>query len=132
MLLVASLLQFIYLLVYFYAAIRYIVVFFLPLLLIAYITIWTFDKQIRQMRIIRFSFWILIIGLAIATFGIVFFAGFDIPPQYLRLGNPQLFGTLYSFWNHQYNQIITLIGVPAAFAGTLARITARVIGKFSR
>jgi hypothetical protein len=46
--------------------------------------------------------------------------------------NPQLFGALYTIWNHQYNQVIAMLGKPEIFAGTVARITAGVVGKFNR
>jgi hypothetical protein len=132
MLLVASLLQFTFLLFYFYSAMRYIPDFYMPLLLGAYFIIWAVDQQIKHIPVLRWLFWLVIIGLAIATAGIGFFAGFDIPPQFLRIENPHLFGSLATFWNHQYNQVIALIGEPAALAGALARITARVLGIFSR
>jgi len=132
MLLVASLLQFIFLLFYFYSAMRYISDFIIPLLLGIYILIWEFDKQIRHIPHLRWLFWLVIIGLSIATIGIGFFAGFDIPPQYIRSENPQLFGILTTFWNHQYNQVIILLGKPAALAGTLVRISALLVGKFFR
>lgn len=111
---------------------RYIPDFYIPLLLGAYFIIWAFDQQIKHIPVLRWLFWLVIISLAIATAGIGFFAGFDIPPQFLRIENPHLFGSLATFWNHQYNQVIALIGEPAAWSGTLARITARVLGIFSR
>jgi hypothetical protein len=130
MLLIACSMQFVFLLVFFYGAMRYIVDFYLPLLLAAYITIWAVDKQIRQILFLRWLFWLGIIGLAIWTVVIGFFIGFDIPPQYLRAENPQLFGTLYTIWNHQYNLVSALLGKPQVLAETLTRITARVAGKF--
>ncbi|HMD90069.1 MAG TPA: hypothetical protein VKF38_12985 [Anaerolineaceae bacterium] len=132
MLLLASLLQFIFLLCYFYSAMRYIPDFLIPLLLGIYLLIWEFDKQIRHNPLLRWLFWLVIIGLCIATVAIGFFAGFDIPPQYIRTENPQLFSSLTTFWNHPYNQMIILLGKPAALAATFVRISARLVGKFVR
>ena len=131
-LLFAGLLQFAFLLFYFYGAMRFIVDFYIPLLLAAYITIWLVDSHLRNIPMIRWLFWLGVMGLAVWTVGIGFFAGFDIPPQYLRAENPQLFGALYTIWNHQYIQVMAMLGKPENFVGTVSRITARVIGKFSR
>ena len=132
MLLFAGLLQFAFLLIYYYGAMRFIVDFYIPLLLATYIIIWTLDKQLQNIPIIRWLFWLGVIVLTIWTVWIGFFAGFDIPPQYFRAENPHIFGELFKFWNHQYNQVIAVLGKPQIFEGTIARTIVRVVEKFSR
>ena len=95
----AGLLQFSFLLVYYYGAMRFILD-FLPLLLLATaLTAWDGDRRIQQHRVLRPLLWIGI-GLLVASMAAIgFFAAFDIPPQLFRQYNPDAWHRLTSFWN---------------------------------
>ncbi|MDR3574694.1 MAG: hypothetical protein P4L50_12585 [Anaerolineaceae bacterium] len=131
-LLTAGSLQFIFLLVYFYGAMRYILDFYIPFLVLAFTCIWSFDNQIKHKSLLRWLFWLVVMNLSIITAGIGYFAGFDIPPQYFRIINPHLFAALSAFWSSQHSHLVALLGEPVQAIDTIVRISARVVGKLNR
>jgi len=102
MIMVAGLGQFLYLMIFFYDAMRYIADFYLPLILCVAILVWQADSFLQRILPLRITLWVIVIGLAFWTASIGFFGGFDIPPQIFRNLNPTLYVQLASYWNHIY------------------------------
>jgi hypothetical protein len=108
MILVAALMQFLFLTVFYFDAMRFMADFYLQLALGIWILVWKTDTIIRSRVILRVIFWIVVIGLAFWTTGIGFFAGFDIPPQTFHISNPILYRQLETYWNNFYREIAFL------------------------
>lgn len=108
MIMAGVLVQFLFLTVLFYAAMRYIADFYLPLALGIWILVWQVDEYLRRVTWLRVAFWIIITTLVIWTVGIGFFGSFDIPPGTFRVSNPGLYSQLESFWNQWYTKIDSL------------------------
>jgi len=106
MIFIAGLGQFLYLMVFFYDAMRYVADFYLPLILGIAILVWQADRYLQNVLSLRIVLWLAVIGLACWTAGIGFFGGFDIPPQTFRDSNPTLYINLASYWNKLYAGII--------------------------
>jgi hypothetical protein len=99
MIMVAVLAQFLFLTVLFYAAMRYMADFYLPLVLGIWILVWQVDEHIRRVPWLRVVFWIVVTTLVIWTAGIGFFGSFDIPPGTFRVSNPGLYMQIASYWD---------------------------------
>jgi hypothetical protein len=86
--------QFLFLLFFFYAAMRYMADFYLEWVLIAALLAWKLDGRLLDRRQLRFAFWLLVFVLTVWTAGIGIFGGFDIPPGFFRSANPELYARL--------------------------------------
>jgi hypothetical protein len=108
MLVLAGALQFVFLMLFYYGAMRYIYDFFLPLLLAVVFIAWWLDERLREQPKLRIAFWFMAALLVCWTVGAGFFAGFDIPPQYFRTYNPALYQSIASVWNPIYYHVLAL------------------------
>jgi len=102
MLLSAVAAQSLFLMVFFFDAMRYMADFYLQLTLAMWILVWMVGTFIRPIRPLHVIYWLIISGFVIWTAGIGFFGGFDIPPQSFRTTNPVLYMQLESFWNNLF------------------------------
>jgi len=107
--LIAAVAQIMYLLIFFYGAMRYLADFYLLLILTVVMLVWRMDEMLQSKPKIRICFWIVVAGLGIWTAAIGFFGGFDIPPQLLRNYNPVLYSHLESSWNNYYQDIKVIV-----------------------
>jgi hypothetical protein len=108
MILAGGFAQLLYLLVFFYGAVRYIADFYLLFTLIIAMLVWRLDELLRSKPALRFCFWMIVIGLSIWTAVIGYFGGFSIPPQIFRNFNPALYSHLAAYWNNSYEQLRTI------------------------
>ena len=109
MVIVAGLGQFLFLLVFFFGAERYIPDFYLSVVLGTVILVWKLDEIVLQRLNLRIGLWLIVAGLTICTVGIGFFGGFGVPPQLFRSFNPALYSQLASYWNDRFTFIFTLL-----------------------
>jgi hypothetical protein len=105
MIMVAVLIQFLFLTTLFYAAMRYMSDFYLQLTLGIWILVWWVDEYIRAVVWLRATFWLIVTGLVFWTVGIGFFGSFDIPPQTFRVSNPGLYMQIASYWDHWFKAL---------------------------
>lgn len=91
--------QFLFLMTFFFGAMRYMADFYLAFVIMTSILIWQLDEALRAKRILRAVLWLVAIGLIAWTVGIGFFGGFDIPPQIFYHANPYLYESLAEYWN---------------------------------
>lgn len=108
MIMMAGLGQFLYLMIFFYDAMRYIADFYLPLTFMIAILVWRADDFMQHILPMRIALWLIVTVLAFRTAGVGFFGGFDIPPQIFRNLNPTLYVQLASYWNGFYAGITSL------------------------
>ncbi len=108
MILTAGLAQFIFLMIFFYAAMRYMADFYLPLVItIAFLT-WRADEYLRVNALWRFLLWMVVSGLIFWTASIGFFGSFDIPDHIFQNTNLGLYFHLADFWNCIYELFASL------------------------
>jgi len=109
--LIASLAQLLFLLVYYYGAVRYLADVYLLLTLIVAMLVWRTDEMLRSRPRLRVCFWVMVVGLGMWTAGIGFFGGFDIPPQIFLHSNAALYSHLAQFWNRGYDDLKTILDI---------------------
>lgn len=107
----AGLLQFAFLMVYYYGAARFISDFFFNFLLLAAAGTCAMDQHMqasgwKAAKWLRVFFWLIVIGMMIATNLIGWFGGFDVLPRLFRTANPVVFDQLGSFFNHWYSWLL--------------------------
>ena len=102
---VAALIQFLFLTMFFFATMRYMADFYLPLVLGIWLLVWWVDERIRHSLRLRMAFWLAVTLLVSWTVGIGFFGSFDIPPQSLRVLNPDLYMQIASGWDHWFQSL---------------------------
>jgi hypothetical protein len=115
MIAIAGLAQFLFLMVFFFGAMRYMADFYLSLVFLIAVFIWRMDELVKPEPLGRTVFWLVIIGFMIWTTGIGFFGAFDIPPRIFHDANPALYSRLETYWNHLYGEFLPLlqvIGIP--------------------
>ena len=115
MLAVAGLGQFLFLMVFFFSAERYIPDFYISVVLVTAMLVWGMDEFLKHRAGLRFAFWLVVVGLAILTMGMGIFGGFGVPPQLFRLFNPVLYGRLASYWNDRLPLFFTLLNGASRF-----------------
>ncbi|HEU4745605.1 MAG TPA: hypothetical protein VFS61_10230 [Anaerolineales bacterium] len=101
----AGFVQFLFLTMFFFAAMRYMADFYLPLVLGIWLLVWWVDERIRHSLRLRLALWLAVTLLVFWTVGIGFFGSFDIPPQSLRVLNPDLYMQIASYWNHWFHSL---------------------------
>jgi len=99
MVMAAVLVQFLFLTMFFYTAMRYTADFYLLLVLGVWLLVWWVDGSIRYNLRLRAVLWLGVTLLVFWTVGIGFFGSFDIPPQSLRVLKPDLYLRIASYWN---------------------------------
>ena len=100
MVMAAVLVQFLFLTMFFFAAMRYMADFYLQLVLGIWLLVWWLDGWIQPNLRLRAALWLIVTALVFWTVGIGFFGSFDIPPQSLRVLNPDLYTRIASYWDH--------------------------------
>ena len=101
----AGFVQFLFLTMFFFTAMRYMADFYLPLVLVIWVLVWWVDERIRDSLGLRMAFWLAVTLLVSWTVGIGFFGSFDIPPQSLRVLNPELYMQIASGWDHWFQAL---------------------------
>jgi hypothetical protein len=94
--------QFMFLMVFFYTAERYVADFYLPLVLCLAIIVWRVDESVRSSRILRPALWLLVLVLTIWTAGLGYFGCFGVPVLVSNFYDPGMLSNLASFWNSKY------------------------------
>jgi hypothetical protein len=94
--------QFLFLLVFFYTAERYIADFYLPLILCLAMIVWRLDEALRSAGALRLGLWLTVGLLALWTGGIAYFGCFGVPTLVSNFYDPRMLAGLASFWNAQY------------------------------
>jgi hypothetical protein len=102
--------QFLFLMVFFFGAERYVPDFYLPLIVGTAILVWRTDEIFKSRLGLRIALWSIVVGLAVWTIGIGFFGGFGVPPELFRSFNPALYNQIASYWNDRFGGFIILIG----------------------
>lgn len=103
MVMAAVLFQFLFLIMFFFAAMRYMADFYLQLVLGIWLLVWWVDGLIQPNLRLRAALWLVVTALVFWTVGIGFFGSFDIPPQSLRVLNPDLYTRIASYWDHWFS-----------------------------
>jgi hypothetical protein len=99
MLAVAAAAQWVYLLFFFYVAERYIVDFYLPVVLLLALVVWSADRALERTRILQGLLWTILAGLTLWTVAIGYFACFGVPVLVSLYYDPQMLDRLATFWN---------------------------------
>jgi hypothetical protein len=103
----AVLVQFLFLTMFFFAAMRYMADFYLQLVLGIWLLIWWLDRSLRPNLRLRAALWLVVTALVFWTVAIGFFGSFDMPPQSLRVWNPDLYIRIASYWDHWFEALGT-------------------------
>lgn len=91
--------QFLFLMTFFFAAMRYMADFYLAFVFVISILIWQLDEILREKSVQRSLLWLITVVLIVWTAGIGLFGAFDIPPQSFYYANPELYTSLAEYWN---------------------------------
>jgi hypothetical protein len=91
--------QFAFLLVFFYAAERYVADFYLPAVLCLAIIIWCVDERLGSQRLARALLWLGVGLLTLWTVAIGYFGCFGVPTLVGNFYDPLMLARLASFWN---------------------------------
>ena len=82
--------QFLFLMVFFFGAERYMPDFYIPLVIGTAMLVWRMDEVVKHRRGLRLAFWSVTAGFTIWTAAIGLFGGFGVPPELFRSFNPDL------------------------------------------
>jgi hypothetical protein len=104
---VAGLGQFLFLMMFFFGAERYIPDFYIPMVLGTAMLVWRMDEILKARVRLRLALWLVVVGLIIYTAGLGFFGGFGVPPILFRSFNPALYGQIAAYWNDRYTALFT-------------------------
>ena len=104
---VAGLGQFLFLMVFFFGAERYIPDFYISMVLGMAMLVWSMDEFLKPRARLRLAFWLVVVGLIFFSVAMGFFGGFGVPPLLFRSFNPALYGRLTSYWNDCYTALFT-------------------------
>jgi hypothetical protein len=94
--------QIAFLLVFFYIAERYIVDFYVPLIICLAIVVWRFDALLAGRRLLRLALWAVVLSLAAWTAIIGYLACFGVPVLVSIYYDPQMLARLAAFWNETF------------------------------
>lgn len=117
-----GLVQFAFLLFYYYGAMRFNVDYYLPLLLVVFFLALELDEQLRQSIVWRSAFWLSTALLVCGTAVIAFLAGFDIPPQIFRIYNPSGYNAIADRGNQIFAAINLLPDDPGVIGVVIRAI----------
>lgn len=99
MIAMACSIQFLFLLGFFFSAMRYVAD-FLPLMMVCIAALfWRADSLLPVKRYTRFLLWFAVSVFTAWTALLAFFGSFDIPPRMFAEANPALYASLAAFWN---------------------------------
>lgn len=91
--------QFGFLMVFFYAAERYILDFYLPLVLVLAAASWTVSDALERHRHLQYVLWGGVVALALWTAAIAYFACFGVPNLVANFYDPKMVAHQAAFWN---------------------------------
>lgn len=100
MLVAASAGQIAFLLVFFYLAERYIVDFYVPVVVSLAIVLWWLDDMLTRLAALRVSLWVITSVLALWSAAIAYFACFGVPTLVSAFFDPRMVAAAADFWNH--------------------------------
>jgi hypothetical protein len=100
--------QFLFLMVFFFGAERYVTDFYLPLIVGTAILVWRMDEVLKPRLGLRIALWFIVVGLVVWTMGIGLLGGFGVPPELFRSFNPVLYNQIASYWNDRFTGIVIL------------------------
>jgi hypothetical protein len=101
--------QFAFLLVFFYVAERYVVDFYVPVVLCLAIILWRSHAALKSSRFLQAALWALVVTLAVWTAAIGYFACFGVPVLVSLYYDPQMLANLAAFWNERYAAVQLLL-----------------------
>jgi len=91
--------QFMFLLVFFYATERYVADFYLPAILCMAMISWQIDKYVLSHTWLRTAFWLSVVLLTFWTAGIGYFSCFGVPSLSSNHFDPIMISNAANFWN---------------------------------
>lgn len=100
--------QFLFLLVFFYAAERYVADFYLPLILCIALAVWRMDEALAGRRVLRAVLWLTVSALAVWTAAIGYFGCFGVPTLVGNFYQARTLADLASFWNGLHAHLLGL------------------------
>jgi hypothetical protein len=122
MIALAGLLQFVFLMFFFYGALRYVAEFTLPALLAAAFLVWELDRRLLAWLKLRAALWVGVAGLVLWTVGLGFFGGFALVPELFTKNNPALYHSLALTWTHTGNYLMGLLKIPGIYLKAILRL----------
>jgi len=112
---IAGIGQFLFLVVFFFGAERYIPDFYIPMVLGTAMLLWRIDEILKSRVGFRMIVWLIAAGLVAWTAGMGIFGGFGVPPQLFRSFNPVLYSQLASYWNDRFTVFFTILDRASRF-----------------
>ncbi len=116
MLLLAGLLQMVFLLFYYYSAVRFLSDFYLPLALGGFLIVWQADRYLYGKGWLRGLFWLGVSFLTLQSVVIAFFSGLNLFPYYFSHHNPALWQHVIDLTNHYQHVIYALLKPGSIFS----------------
>ena len=101
--------QFLFLLVFFYVAERYIVDFYVPLILCLAVVVWSAHAALRGRPGVQAALWVVAVLLTAWTVGIGYFACFGVPVLVSLYYDPAMLARLGEFWNARYAALSSVL-----------------------
>jgi len=101
--------QFLFLLVFFYVAERYIVDFYVPLVLCLAVVVWTAHAGLRGRWHLQVVLWMAVVLLTAWTAGIGYFACFGVPVLVSLYYDPAMLVRLAEIWNARFATLRSLL-----------------------
>lgn len=101
MLAVGAMGQLAFLLVFFYVAERYIVDFYVPVVLCLAIIVWWAHAALQGRRLWQSALWVLVVVLTAWTAAIGYFSCFGVPVLVSIYYDPRMLANLAAFWNER-------------------------------
>lgn len=105
MIALGGLAQLLLLMFYYFTAVRFMVDFLMPWLLVVLFLLWEVDRRLADRRLwwLRLLLWAAVLGLILWTAQIGFFAAIDNPPRPFGKYNPALDEAMAETWNRYYD-----------------------------
>lgn len=118
----AGLLQFLFLMFFFYGALRYVAEFTLPALLAAAFLGWELDRRLLGRPKLRTALWVGVSALVLWTAALGFFGGFALLPELFKQNNPALYQSLALNWTRTGNYLVGLLKIPGIYLKAILRL----------
>jgi len=105
--------QLLFLLLFFYVAERYIVDFYIPLVICLASIVWSANAALSGRPILQGALWAVVVLLAGRSTGIAYFACFGVPVLVSLYYDPAMLLRLREFWNSGYTALLSILpGAP--------------------
>lgn len=95
-------LQFLFLLFYYYAAVRFWADFTWLFLMTLILILWKLDSRLSRWAALRGVFWTFVLLMVTWTAFVGFFGSFSAPPEMFSVYNPEQLSSIASRWNQVY------------------------------